>query len=74
MTIGSRSLKVRHDKKPDPLDAGLVQLDGYLERLGLSSGSLVIFDRRQKREPIASRLILESAQSPTSRTITVLRA
>lgn len=51
-----------------------MQLDGYLERLGLSSGSLVIFDRRQKREPIASRLSLESAQSPTSRTITVLRA
>jgi len=67
-------LKVWHDKKADPLEAGLVQLDGYLERLGLSTGSLVIFDRRQKREPIANRLSLESAQSPTSRAITVLRA
>lgn len=66
-------LKVWHDKKPDPLEAGLVQLDGYLERLGLASGSLVIFDRRQKREPISSRLKLEVIESPHERQVNVLR-
>lgn len=67
-------LKVWHDKKPDPLEAGLAQLDGYLERLGLESGSLVIFDRRQRREAIAKRLFLGNLLSENQRRVVVLRA
>ena len=66
-------LKVWRDKKPDPLDAGLAQLDGYLERMRLDTGSLVIFDRRTERAPIAARLRVESAVSPAGRDVLVLR-
>lgn len=38
-------LKVWHPGAPDPLTQGLAQLDGYLDRLSLSTGALVIFDR-----------------------------
>ena len=39
-------LKVWRDGRPDPLAEGLAQLDGYLRRLGLDGGVLVIFDAR----------------------------
>ncbi len=39
-------LKVWRAGKRDPREEGLRQLDGYLERLGLDRGYLVIFDRR----------------------------
>jgi hypothetical protein len=53
---------------------GLAQLDGYLDRLGLGTGVLVIFDRRPKAAPIAKRTRFEEATSPSGRTVTVLRA
>lgn len=67
-------LKVWQDKKPDPLEAGLAQLDGYLARLGLSAGTLVLFDRRARRKPIAERVHIESFISPDGRDVLVLRA
>jgi hypothetical protein len=66
-------LKVRADGRPDPLERGLVQLDGYLERLGLERGVLVIFDRRQDAPPIEERTRFEEAVTPTGRAVTVLR-
>ncbi|MCB9542824.1 MAG: hypothetical protein H6703_10290 [Myxococcales bacterium] len=67
-------LKVWHDKKPDPIDAGLDQLDGDLTRLGLATGALVVFDRRTHRPPIADRLHHTTTTSPAGRAIRVLRA
>jgi hypothetical protein len=67
-------LKVWHDRESDPLDEGLAQLDGYLERLGLDTGVLVIFDRRPGAAPIAERTTFEAAATPSGRAATVLRA
>lgn len=39
-------LKVRRQNRGNPLKDGLAQLDEYLDRLGLDTGTLVIFDRR----------------------------
>jgi type II secretory pathway predicted ATPase ExeA len=73
VTLGIE-LKVWRDKSGDPKTAGLEQLDGYLARLGLESGWLVIFDRRSNAEPIADRVLTELATSPQGRSITVIRA
>jgi hypothetical protein len=67
-------LKVWRDDRPDPLVAGLNQLDGYLARLGLDSGWLVIFDRRTAALDIADRTVTESAMTEQGRQITVIRA
>jgi hypothetical protein len=67
-------LKVRHPGDSDPLAEGLAQLDGYLERLGLDAGVLVVFDRRPEAAPIAARTVFAEAVSPSGRPITVLRA
>lgn len=45
-------LKVWRDKQADPLHEGLAQIEGYLGRLGLTEGFLVIFDRRRSTEEI----------------------
>lgn len=66
-------LKVWRDGK-NPLEEGLRQLDGYLDGLGLSTGWLVIFDRRRTREPDEVRIRRERASSPAGREITVVRA
>jgi len=47
-------LKVRTDKK-NPLGEGLDQLAGYLRRLGLDHGTLIIFDRRTNAPPVDER-------------------
>ena len=67
-------LKVWRDKAKDPLAKGLVQLDGYLDPLGLDTGVLVIFDRRAAAEDIEARTRFEEAVTPLGRTVTVLRA
>ncbi len=67
-------LKVWREGEKDPLAKGLEQLDGYLERLGLDEGVLVIFDRRAQSGSAESRTHFEQAQSPSGRKITVLRA
>lgn len=73
VTLGIE-LKVWRDKSGDPKSAGLEQLDGYLERLDLGSGWLVIFDRRSNAAPIAERLTTEIVTSPGNRTVTIVRA
>ncbi len=67
-------LKVWRAGEPDPLARGLTQLDGYLDRLGLDRGVLVVFDRRPEVAPIADRTRFEQVNSPSGRPVTVLRA
>jgi hypothetical protein len=67
-------LKVQTEHTGDPLAAGLAQLDGYLERFGLTTGYLLIFDRR----PTAARQMPDPRSStertPSGRDVTLLRA
>jgi hypothetical protein len=72
LTLGME-LKVWRDGRPDPLNRGLDQLDGYLAGLGLDTGWLVIFDRRAGQPPIEERTQVEVATSPAGRPIQVIR-
>ncbi|QIS12283.1 AAA family ATPase [Nocardia arthritidis] len=67
-------LKVWRDKQADPLSEGLTQLDGYLDRLGLPTGVLAIFDRRTDAAPITDRTTFSTATTPAGREVTLLRA
>jgi hypothetical protein len=67
-------LKVWRDREADPLAEGLEQLDEYLAGLGLSSGWLVIFDRRAGQPPTQQRTTTAPATTPTGRAVTVIRA
>ncbi|GAB3967993.1 hypothetical protein GCM10029978_036540 [Actinoallomurus acanthiterrae] len=67
-------LKVHHPGRRDPLPEGLTQLDGYLDRLGLDTGTLIIFDRRPNAQPLPDRTALGTARTPTGRQVTLLRA
>ena len=67
-------LKVWRDKAADPLTEALTQFDGYLDRFGLDTGTLVIFDRRDKAAPIYERTEITTTQSSAGRTLTLLRA
>ena len=67
-------LKVWRKGDPDPLTKGLTQLDGYLDRLHLNTGTLIIFDRRPNAAPITERTRFDQTTSPTGRPITILRA
>jgi hypothetical protein len=73
LTLGIE-LKVWRDGEDDPLEAGLAQLDGYLDGLGLDTGWLVIFDRRSGQPPISKRTSAAPAITPAGRTVTVIRA
>jgi hypothetical protein len=72
VTLGIE-LKVWRPGHPDPIQAGLEQIDRYLAGLGLDSGWLVIFDQRPDLPPIAERTTTEPAQTPSGRSITVIR-
>jgi hypothetical protein len=65
-------LKVQRDGGPNQVKSGLEQIEGYLERLNLTSGWLVIFDRRKKAKPIAHRLKTELKMTPKGLPITVI--
>ena len=67
-------LKVRAPGRSDPAPEGLSQLDACLDRLGLDTGVLAIFDRRPDAPPIDRRTGFELAQTPSGRRVTVLRA
>ena len=67
-------LKVWRDGRKDPLPEGLRQLDGYLDRLGLDAGVLILFDRRKDAPLLEDRVREEQATSPKGRPIRVLRA
>ncbi len=43
------------DRDPDPLSQGQDQLSDYLDRLGLSDGTLLLFDRRPCAPPLPGR-------------------
>ncbi|MBK5940995.1 AAA-like domain-containing protein [Halochromatium roseum] len=73
VTLGME-LKVWRDGRPDPLDEGLAQFDGYLDGLGLDTGWLVIFDRRTDQPPIEARTTYTEARSPQGRSLVVVRA
>ncbi|MDA0638297.1 hypothetical protein OUY22_33235 [Nonomuraea sp. MCN248] len=66
-------LKVWRAGKEDPLPEGLAQLDGYLDRLSLTTGVLVIFDRRPEAPPWNQRGTFDEATTPSGRQVTVLR-
>ncbi|MGI5274339.1 AAA family ATPase [Nonomuraea sp. CA-218870] len=66
-------LKVWRAGKEDPLPEGLAQLDGYLDRLSLTTGVLVIFDRRPEAPPWSQRGTFDEATTPSGRQVTVLR-
>lgn len=57
-------LKVWREGRPDPINAGLQQLDLYLAGLGLETGWLVIFDQRLGLPPISDRTFTEPATTP----------
>lgn len=63
-------LKVWRPRQNDPLQKGLEQLDGYLARLGLKQGVLVIFDRRRKNARPPRFL---DAKTPSGRAVRLLR-
>jgi hypothetical protein len=65
-------IKVQRDDGRDQLARGLAQIDGYLARLGLDFGWLVIFDRRKSVLPIEERLRSAVHQTDEGRVITVI--
>lgn len=67
-------IKVWRPGAVDPLAQGIRQLDGYLAGLGLSSGWLVIFDRRPDVSPLSERIATSQAVSDGGRHIVVVRA
>ncbi|GAA3716450.1 hypothetical protein GCM10022224_097560 [Nonomuraea antimicrobica] len=66
-------LKVWRAGEHDPTPDGLAQLDRYLDRLTLSTGVLVIFDRRPEAPPWKERGGFEQVTTPSDRDVTVLR-
>ncbi|TDE41980.1 ATP-binding protein [Nonomuraea mesophila] len=66
-------LKVWRAGENDPKPEGLAQLDRYLDRLTLTTGVLVIFDRRPEAPPWKDRGSFEQATTPSGRQVTVLR-
>ncbi len=66
--------KVWRKGRPDPLPAGLKQVDRYLGRHGLDTGVLVIFDSRPEAAPARERSSITAVRAPSGCEITVLRA
>jgi hypothetical protein len=66
-------LKVWRDERGDPLGEGLEQLERYLDGLGLTHGTLVIFDRRTNTAPIAERSGISEAVTKKGYPVTVVR-
>lgn len=69
-------LKVWRPNGQDPTPDGLAQLDGYLDRLRLDTGTLIVFDRRppRKTRPLPERIAFSTGRTPSGRTVTLLRA
>ncbi|MBM4346422.1 MAG: ATP-binding protein [Deltaproteobacteria bacterium] len=66
-------VKVWRDGESNPLGEGLRQLDGYLARLGLPQGTLVIFDARKRGVRWSKRGEVSAAQTASGRTVAVWR-
>ncbi|MFF0568958.1 ATP-binding protein [Streptomyces sp. NPDC004041] len=67
-------LKVWRQGRTDPLAEGLAQLDDYLDRMELSTGTLVVFDTRPQAAPVHERTAFSQKTTPSGRTVTLLRA
>ncbi|MGD1910428.1 MAG: ATP-binding protein [Rivularia sp. (in: cyanobacteria)] len=67
-------LKAWRDKRGDPMESGIEQLDSYLARLGISYGWLIIFDLRKKALPIQERLSSQVMTTNNERSIVIVRA
>jgi hypothetical protein len=67
-------LKVWRDRKRDPLERGLEQLEGYLERVGVKRGVLVIFDRRGSAKAVEERVERSEVRTKKGHKVTLLRA
>jgi hypothetical protein len=67
-------LKVWREKKRDPLERGLEQLEGYMERVGVKRGVLVIFDRRKEARPVEERVERSEVKTKKGYRVTLLRA
>jgi hypothetical protein len=75
MTLGMELKTWRErDKKANPTEEGLTQLDCYLAGLGLETGWLVIFDQREGLPDIAERTRTEMVTTPAGRTVTLVWA
>jgi hypothetical protein len=66
-------IKAWHPGEPDPLAEGLTQLDRYLDRFDLPTGTLAVFDARPIAPPIHERTTITSARTPAGRVITLFR-
>jgi hypothetical protein len=69
-------LKVWRDGQKDPLALGLTQIDGYLQRLDLATGTLMLFDARPAApsgDDWETRGEFAEVQTPSGRTVTLLR-
>jgi hypothetical protein len=67
-------LKAWRDKRRDPMESGIEQLDSYLARLGVNFGWLIIFDLRTKALPIEERLTTSITTTTNGRSVTIVRA
>ncbi len=67
-------LKAWRDKRGDPMESGIEQLDSYLARLGVNFGWLIIFDLRTKALPIEERLTTSVTTTTNGRSVTIVRA
>ncbi|MDT3444761.1 MULTISPECIES: hypothetical protein [unclassified Pseudofrankia] len=66
-------LKVWREGRPNPLKQGFKQLDRYLDRFDLATGTLIVFDQRPDAPAITERTAITTATSPFSgRVITVM--
>ena len=74
VTMGIELKVWRDDDEDDPLAAGLGQLDGYLDGLGLATGWLVIFDRRRGLPSISKRTTSGMDVTPAGRAVVVIWA
>lgn len=67
-------LKVHRQGQASPLEDGLAQLEEYLTRLGLDTGTLIIFDRRPSALSSHPNPQFTRAATPGGRQVTVLSA
>nr|MBK7064125.1 hypothetical protein [Deltaproteobacteria bacterium] len=61
------------DKAKDPTIDGLTQLDGYLARIGVGEGWLVLFDQRKSASALPERQAVEAVTTAGGRRVKVVR-
>jgi hypothetical protein len=73
VTLGIE-LKVWREKKGDPEQEGLEQLDDYLERIEVDFGWLFVFNRRKNAPPFLERLGTRTVTTNKGRSVVIIRA